>query len=310
MNYHDDHKKQKQRDSQLDARVKNADELYVFDANSRIYQPKGTQSQERRNTDQRGKDWKSALRVYPAGDGCMLSLGAFGAAISFATLIVVALYTYYASGQWDEMRKAAMAAKKSAEIADATLKSTEKSFVVNQRPFLVLDEGSPNWVQGQEPKPDGKIAVHIQFRNIGRTAAIQEITNLDFFSRREEPKASGALAQKKAQTEAIAFMTKKFAELRAADHITRKEIKGLLKYSAGQDVAPNRTYFTSTKQTVTIPGDQFPLLGTGDIALYLIGHVSYTDSFDQAIYQTEFCYYYFGSVLITWHLCDHHNTIR
>jgi hypothetical protein len=60
---------------------------------------------------------------------------------ALALVAITGMYTYYAGGQLREMRKAtkatqiaADAAKSAAETADATLKSTKKSFVIDQRP--------------------------------------------------------------------------------------------------------------------------------------------------------------------------------
>jgi hypothetical protein len=205
----------------------------------------------------------------------------------------------------EETRQTVLLGRGQLSAASSALRASQDTFRIEQRPYVILD-GTPLWVTGREPKANQPIEVRTNFRNIGKTPALQEITHLDFFYRRETTTDSDA---KHRQSEAIAFMTARFAKLRADDVKGRKEVNGLLKFSAGQDIAPNAPFF-STPQTVIIPGDQFPLLKTGEIALYLLGHVSYRDSHGQTVYETEFCNYYFGEVLSTWHICDHHNTIR
>jgi hypothetical protein len=47
----------------------------------------------------------------------------------------------------------------------------------------------------------------------------------------------------------------------------------------------------------------------GALNFFYVGIVKYTDAFDGK-YETEFCYFYFGSDPKTWHICDSHNIIK
>ncbi|MGA3176613.1 MAG: hypothetical protein ABSE19_04620 [Candidatus Acidiferrum sp.] len=228
-------------------------------------------------------------------------------------LIVYACLTYL---MYRETKKAAnaahdsaVAAKSAADTADATLKSSEKSFIIDQRPYMVVVEGFPLFL-GHPPTADQPIQVNVVLKNIGKTPAIQVATGIRLVPYRAKLLAKLSLEERRnARKEYISFIQGQFATLRIVDEKIRKEITDLKKLDAGQDVAPTKTYFLTTDQPVSISETEFPLLKTGEITLYIIGIASYTDSYG-VTYKTEFCDFYFGADPTVWHICDSHNTIR
>jgi hypothetical protein len=205
---------------------------------------------------------------------------------------------------------AADAATQAANTARDTLKSSKTSFVIEQRPYIVVDEGSPTFID--HPSPDQPTLIDVTLRNVGRTPAIQVITEASTFSFRGKllAKLTTDEERNKATEEYISMMESKFKVLRTDNGKVRKRINELRfrKLNPGQDVAPAKTYFL-TGNPVIVSKDDFPLLTTGEIELFIVGIASYNDSYKSS-YTTEFCYYYAGTDSKTWHICDSHNTNR
>lgn len=75
------------------------------------------------------------------------------------------------------------------------------------------------------------------------------------------------------------------------------------------DLAPNASQFTTAELEEPLSAQEIPLLQTGELTLYYIGVLRYTDAY-KGNYETTFCYLYFGTDARTWHVCDNHNTIK
>jgi hypothetical protein len=95
-------------------------------------------------------------------------------------VIITGFYTYYAAGQLHNMKRAtgapersATAAKSAADTADAPLKNQQKSFEIDQRPYMVV-EGAPRF-SGNGLMAQKGITVNIAFRDVGRTPAMKFI---------------------------------------------------------------------------------------------------------------------------------------
>src|SRR6266852_3720430 len=178
----------------------------------------------------------------------------FGSLFINGALVVVgiyALYIYYGQlrvmrgqlgeiiRQYPEIKKSADAAKSAADTADATLKSSQKSFIIDQRPYIVVDENSPFFLE-HSPAAGQQILANVYLKNIGRTPAVQVVTGMSFFSFHGKVVAKlNAKERNKATEEYIAFIESKFAELRKTDDIIRKRKKELelRNIAPGQDVA-------------------------------------------------------------------------
>jgi hypothetical protein len=222
-------------------------------------------------------------------------------AASVIMSIVIALIYY---GQLREMKKStkaandsAVAAKSAADTADATLKSSQKSFEIDQRPYIVTE--IPQF-SGNGLVADKDIQANITFKNIGRTPALKYFVNASLL--RYDPSPKGP----KGQARFKRFLNSAFDELKSKDTIGRKEIDAS---PTEQDIAPNATQFSTNANLIVIPTKEFPRITTSDITLFYVGVASYTDAFGGK-YRTEFCYFYFGTNPSTWHICDAFNTIR
>jgi hypothetical protein len=209
--------------------------------------------------------------------------------------------------QYPEMKKSADAAKSAADTADSTLKATQKSFIIDQRPYMVIDSGPEFVAPGLIV--DKPVCANIAFKNIGKTPAVQVVTHIQFLPFRGKLIAKlTSEERKKARSEYISFIESTFAKLRADDEKSRKEILQLTKLSAGSDVAPAKTFFVTSPE-VSVSGIDMPAVKTGEITLFYTGILSYIDSYG-VTYRTEFCSSYFGADQRIWHICDAHNTIR
>jgi hypothetical protein len=229
------------------------------------------------------------------------------AAATCAAFLAATIYAGIAAKQLKEMRiatiaaqKSADAAKSAADTANTAFINSQKSFEIDQRPYMVAD--TPVF-SGNGLSPDKAIQANVTFKNIGRTPSRKYVVNISLL--RFEP-GKGT----KGRNKLIRFLASSFRALESENVIGRKEVE---KYGIEQDVAPNATIFStnpSDKPNSTIVSTQeFPKIGTAEISLFYVGIVSYSDAY-QGSYQTEFCYIYFGSDPKTWHFCDSHNTIK
>ena len=89
-------------------------------------------------------------------------------AVGVATLVAVVAYTVLAAYQLEEMRISAKAAGDAAKTADDTFKASQNIFVINERPYMVLD-GAPQFQH--PPAIDTPIKVNVTIKNIGKTPA-------------------------------------------------------------------------------------------------------------------------------------------
>jgi len=216
------------------------------------------------------------------------------------TIVIAVIY----NGQLKEMRratraseKAAIAAAKASDTADATLKDSQKSFEIDQRPYVVA--ATPEFA-GNGLVPDKKLTVNVTFKDIGRTPALKYIEEFSLlrFDATGTAKTTPALWVK--------FMNASFDKFAANIKKSRKLIDRI---NGERDIAPNGTIFHSNQNDLAIPSEDFPKIAIGGIALCAAGIAEYTDAFGGK-YKTEFCYYFVGTDPKIWHVCESRNTIK
>ncbi len=77
-----------------------------------------------------------------------------------------------------------------------------------------------------------------------------------------------------------------------------------------EDVAPGAQFLFSRRLPFALSQDDVTELQRGDSQfLVYLGFIRYTDPFGQKL-QTEFCWYWFGTDPVIWHICSVHNVIR
>jgi hypothetical protein len=213
------------------------------------------------------------------------------------TLVVLAIYTAFTALMYFATKKAADAAKSAAATASATLTDSQKSFVINERPYVVT-EGAPQFAN--PPAANVDINANVTLKNIGKTPARVVLWNAKLVKFESGPRTPEGFEHVRV------FIASVFDDLRKknAAAVAEATAKG-----AETDVAPNATLFNTSSETLSPP--EFSLLqhGDGKEALFLVGTISYTDNFE-GVYQTEFCWVYWGTDPKIWHICDNHNTIR
>jgi hypothetical protein len=219
--------------------------------------------------------------------------------------VLTAFYVHYSRGQWQTMRgqlpelhAAAVAATNAATIADTTLKNQQKSFEIDQRPYMVCDIPvfSGNGLVADKP-----ITANVTFKNIGRTPARRVATAVTLLRFDRLPRGS-----KNGTDKVMRFINSEFAALRERNSKSR-EVDN--EFKTGTDIAPNATAFATNQNALVIPSQEFKKTESGAIILFYLGIVTYADGFGN-LYETEYCALYFGTDPRIWHICDNHNTIK
>src|SRR5437016_3840154 len=116
----------------------------------------------------------------PPKDTWWKSSGLWQAIFSGCLVITTIIHAYYFNKQWETMRaqtdaaqKSADAAKISAAIAKQTYENNERSFRLQQRPFVIvagLDLNTP-------PLKEGENSLTLTLRNAGRTPGFGTVIN-------------------------------------------------------------------------------------------------------------------------------------
>ena len=199
-------------------------------------------------------------------------------------------------------KEGADAAKSAAATATTALEASQRSFEIDQRPYLVADIPIFN---NSSLVPLQAISANITFKNIGKTPAIKVVDNVELLPYHSTKK----------REDYVTFIEGAFAKVREKDIKARAEIRHVNRaLEVGHDVAPGGTFFTTNHPDVIMSAQDLPLMLTesndaGAVVLFFIGIISYTDAFSRN-YETELCWFYFGSNIKTWHICDSHNLIR
>ena len=198
---------------------------------------------------------------------------------------------------------AANAAQSAADTASDALKQSQKAFAVEQRPYLVTP--APVWVQ--QPATSAQTAVNVFFKNIGKAPAIKIERHFNLLRYRGLPRTDP-----RGGDVFVDFLQGAYHELdRAFADQSQEKYANLVR----QDIAPGDQIYATVNDGgwtgIYSPLTQTEMidLGTGNIDFYLVVKAKYTDAFKGA-YETESCWYYFGTNPATWHICDAHNVIK
>lgn len=87
--------------------------------------------------------------------------------VEIFTLVAIAFYGWVAYWQWDEMRKSTDAAKRAADVTEATLKSVTDSSHLDQRAWIGI-----NWIGPLSLEPNKKATIPTWVKNSGKTPAL------------------------------------------------------------------------------------------------------------------------------------------
>jgi len=185
-------------------------------------------------------------------------------------LIVLIVYTIFTGLMYCANKKSANAAESAAKTADATLKSNERQFRMEQRPYIwaYAVAGTNNEVL---PPIGGKIYIRVDFKNSGRTPAIHVVPTHSI---------TIAAPANEARRQARAFVAE-YPPIPGA--VLTPEITG----SAPTGYGPMLT----DKILAEIKD------GTWEV--YVVGAVRYTDVFQPVIapYETTYCVQFIPSGL-------------
>jgi hypothetical protein len=191
----------------------------------------------------------------------------------------------------------ANAATVAADTARNTLDNSKESFRIEQRPYLIPD--FPQFVV--PPTNPGITSANITLRNIGKTPAVKIRWQLYLVRYRPMKKDAPGATEK-----VVNFMKNNFQNL--TDDLNRGDAAKYTGWSH-EDLAPNSSTFSTALLAEPLSASEIPDIPPGNLTLFLVGLARYTDAYN-GIYETEFCYFYFGADPTTWHICDNHNTIK
>lgn len=209
------------------------------------------EQQEPKQHQYRAKKIVTALKA--VGMGIVRTINWLNAKAGFVTAlatIVIAIltgfYVHYSRAQWTVMRDqlpelkksanaardAADAAKSAATTAASGLTDSEKYFLIEQRPYMVVDEGFPQLVTPQAPTADQPIKVNVQFRNIGKTPAVQVVTTAHLMVIRGQPIANLTREEIiRARSKFISTLESAFRKLEIENKNIREELIKLKRLS-------------------------------------------------------------------------------
>jgi hypothetical protein len=196
---------------------------------------------------------------------------------------------------------AADAARSAAGTANSTLRNSTDQFRIEERPYITALV--PQFVD-HLPAVNQPVLVTVNFQNIGKTPAFEEISYARFVVRR------GVF---KGKNEIVSYIDSIFQDM--ATEAKKANRPDVLAYR--QDIAPNAGSFITSELTNSLTAPGSARLSTDDLEKVHIGReaelfygifIRYKDSFGGS-FETEYCWFYFGTDL-TWHFCPTHNVIR
>ena len=252
------------------------------------------------------RSWKSSgpvakLTVVFAGIAALSTT--IYAIVAGGQLLVMRGQLHEVIRQYPEIQKSANAAKSAADTADATLKNQQRSFEIDERPYLV---GQTPAFSGPPLAANTSIHINFTFKNIGRTPALKEFTYI-ILSPFRVPK--GSLATKRATVRK--FLADHMSQIREKESRFRSEISHIPEVR--MDVAPGAESFTSNVgDDVILSTDEFTRLRRlydNDIVLFALGLSTYTDAFGHP-YETQYCWFYVGPDTNMWHVYEAYNVIQ
>lgn len=189
------------------------------------------------------------------------------------------------------------AAQSAAKTASDTLRDYQESFRIEQRPYLIASP--PAFADKTPIASDSNLRTNISFANIGHTTAFNFFNVTDIKLVRG---ISPRIAEEKLEG--------KF------DALFKKWIEPTMTTGQGKiDIAPNNYNFTSKELTNEKLSSVTPsYIKSGATIVVFFGTLKYvgfrSDKNPGVEYQTDFCWFFFGDDIRTWHLCGNHNTIR
>jgi hypothetical protein len=238
--------------------------------------------------------------------------------------VVGIFYTFYAAKQWEAMldglkktdaaleytrqalelnrqalelnKRQTEATETSAKVAGAALSSSDQSFRTDERPYLVL--GGVGWVTGFEPTGPRIIRRNADFKNIGKTPALNVHPYACLIPMDNIPENGKVIDDIFARTRKGLGLT----TIKLADRAPQEDMF----FTVGLNLRPDGACYPTDNNTSLTP-NQFENYSKGTSVIAHFGGVVYRDSFGRQ-HETQFC------ELITPTsapiLCPNHNTIN
>ena len=153
-------------------------------------------------------------------------------------------------------------ANRNAKTSEKTLTNSQKTFEMDERPYLVMDSRNPIFALNGFV-PNQKLSVNVNFKNIGKEPAIRQIMEMNLVNY-QGPDAK--LTPTQYRDRIRSFTDNWFDKMR------RKAKKGsdeMVEYVSGhgEDVAPGDSWFASTNDDSLSPA------GVGSVTTYFVGRM-------------------------------------
>ena len=171
-----------------------------------------------------------------------------------------------------------------AYVAVSTLKMTERSFQIDQQPYVVRAETV------LLPTDAAAASVTMMFKNMGKSPA----RNVRIFS-------STAVRRRPVSGEDIEQMA------RTVNNIVATKSRPALQRE--RSLAPTDGFLFTLDLSSGVPPTDVLKVQSGEIMLFAMGDVTYDDMFGKQ-HVTEFCTYHLSPDPKMWNLCTIHNDIR
>jgi hypothetical protein len=197
-------------------------------------------------------------------------------------------------------------ANRNAKVAEQAVSDAHNNFIIEERPYIVVVADKDHIMSFLKPPAvNSSSMVNVVVKNIGKTPAFGYIwvgNILKFHP------LSKTLVGK--ELESIKFLKSSFKNAAKGEAISRETAT---KYGVKVDLAPEASTLITAKSATPqdlLTAEEKELLYAGDdVRLYNMGLISYYDSFGNR-YETQYCYFFFGSYPGFWHVCESNNEIR
>jgi len=215
-------------------------------------------------------------------------------------VVLLAVYTGYTIEMYYANRDAAEAAKSAANTAATALGDSQKSFEVENRPYVIID-GTTYFLKDEKGNTTLRTA-NINYKNVGKTPAQDVFIFARYTSIRFR-------RQKVSQQQFMAEINGAFQAI--VDDDSKSKSAEIYQQLDKADVAPDAPSVFISRDIVgeTLSEKDLPEIASGNVTLLYFGRINYRGFERKKAYSTDFCFYFFGKDAKIWHVCPVHNIL-
>lgn len=222
--------------------------------------------------------------------------------ISIWAIVISALYFVATCFIYLETRKSANAAKNAADIASRALIDSQAAFQLQNRPYVIVS-GTPYFLRDAKNQAVRIDLANIRYKNVGKSPA-QDVFGLGSF-------AKWGYAGEHTQQALISHVEDAFRPIMEDEAKIPSASNEISRTDFAPD-APEQFITRDLKDTGNVSPEELKELKDvkANLMLFYVGRIHYTGFGKTQSYTTEFCFFFFGPDVTTWHYCPTHNTIK